>query len=200
MTRLPTENPYLHPFVKPLAFDVLTIEAMSREAFEIVLATQGVEAFLNDDFEQVSEKSVWSHPLLIARHQGAAEERLSAILLSISASYRALDDQLRDEVDFNNFKSEQRDVHSNFMMNFDDTKLPTTVRECCNKIIHADDFRPVYDNGSQGRGEGVYYMTGEIELDGKKGTMRWSVSFDIYVFLEAILETVDFLINGAKTE
>ena len=36
-------------------------------------------------------------------------------------------------------------------------------------------------------------MTGEIELEGARGKSNWSVSFDCFKFLEAMLETVDFL-------
>ncbi len=38
-------------------------------------------------------------------------------------------------------------------------------------------------------------MTGEIELEGRKGKHRWKVTFDMFNFLEAMLETVDVLNN-----
>ena len=71
--------------------------------------------------------------------------------------------------------------------------MPTTLREACNKIIHCEDFRPVYDNGSEPRDAGVYYLTGEIELEGRKGAKLWLVSVDLFNFLEGVIETAHFL-------
>lgn len=190
MARKPTENPYWHNFTKPIAFDCVAIEAMCREAFEIALATRGVEALWNDDLQDCGEETSWSHPLLVERHQDAAEERLSSMLLAIAASYRALDDQLKEKADFRSFKSRQQKEHGSFLTIYEGEGIPETLRECCNKIIHTDDFRPVYDNGSQPRDEGVWSMTGEIELEGKRGQISWKVMFDLFSFLEAMLETV----------
>ncbi|MCV6596460.1 MAG: hypothetical protein OIF40_05170 [Mangrovicoccus sp.] len=193
MSRSPNENPYWHEFKKPLAFDCDAIESMCLEAFEIALATRGVEAFWNDDLQEFGEDPAWSHPLLVKRHQDAAEERLSRILLTVAASYRALDDQLREERGFQTFKAEQLAAHGGFLTIYEGEEIPETLRECCNKIIHTDDFRPVYDNGSQPRDEGIWSMIGEIELEGKMRRKPWQVAFVLFSFLEAIHETVDFL-------
>ncbi len=196
MARKPSENPYHHPFVKPLAFDCDLIERMCRECFEIAMATQAIGAFWNDDLSDFGEESDWSFPLLVARHQETAEERISAILLSLSASYRALDDQLSGNSDFEKFKEDQLDLHTEFLTVYTGGKIPATVRECCNKIIHTEDFRPVYDNNSEPRDKGVYHMTGSVELFGRRGKVEWELSFDLFTFLEAMLETVDFLRMG----
>ena len=107
MAHPPTENPYHHPFVKPHAFDCDAIGAMCLEGFEITMATRGVETLWNDDLEDFVEESAWSHPLLVHQHQDNAEERLSSILLSISASYRVLDDLLMGDAAFKKFKEKQ---------------------------------------------------------------------------------------------
>lgn len=78
---------------------------------------------------------------------------------------------------------------------YEGTGIPDTLRECCNKIIHTDDFRPVYDDDSQPRDEGVWYMTGDIELEGKKGKASWKVSIGMFKFLEAMLEITSFLMS-----
>lgn len=197
MARKPTENPYWHEFAKPLAFDCAAIEAMCTEAFEIALATKGLEALWNGDLQDFGEEPAWSHPLLVARHQEAAEERLSSMLLAMAASYRALDDQLKEEADFQSFKSKQQKEHGSFLVIYEGLGIPETLRECCNKIIHTEDFRPVYDNGSQPRDEGVWSMTSEIELEGKRGKVSWKVMFDLFSYLEAMLETVDHLVGQA---
>ncbi len=193
MVQNPDENPYWHEYKKPLAFDCTAIEAMCREAFEIALATRSIEDFWNEELKDFGETPAWSYPLLVNRHQNAAEERLSSILLSMAASYRALDDQLRDDKEFRSFTAKQQTLHNGFLTIYEGEGTPETLRECCNKIIHTEDFRPVYDNGSRPRDEGVWSMTGEIELQGKLRKTDWKVVFDLFGFLEAMLETVDFL-------
>lgn len=193
MTRSPTENPYHHPFVKPLAFDCRCIEAACRDGFEIIMTTRGLETFWNSDLEELAEEPAWSYPLLVNCHQNVAEDRLSSILLQLAVSYRTLDDQFEGHPDFDTFRRKQHQTHESFLTVYDGKRIPDTLRECCNKIIHTTDFRPVYDNGSQPRDEGVYFMTGEIELEGTKGRSKWSASIDVFKFLEAMLEVVDFL-------
>ena len=193
MARPPTENPYHHPFVKPLAFDSDAITSMCREGFEVAMATRGLETLWNGDLNDFGEDPAWSHPLLVQLHQDSTEERLSAILLTISVFYRALDDQLKDDAGFAVFKKEQLAIHNAFATSYGDDEVQPTLRECCNKIIHTNDFRPVYDNGSQPQDEGVFYMTGEIELEGKIGNKTWNIVFDVFSYFEAMLETVEFL-------
>lgn len=131
--------------------------------------------------------------MLVEQHQSSAEERLSGILLNIAASYRALDDQLSDDDQFSAFKNQRFELHETFVTVNEGTRIPDPLRECCNKIIHTDDFRPSYENGSQPREEGVWYMTGEIELMGRRGNAPWKVTFDMFKFLEAMLEVTSFL-------
>ena len=51
MARPPTENPYQHPFLKPLVFDSDAIAAMSREGFEIATSTHGLETHWKCDLK-----------------------------------------------------------------------------------------------------------------------------------------------------
>ncbi|WP_299927837.1 hypothetical protein [uncultured Pelagimonas sp.] len=200
MARAPSENPYHHPFEKPLAFDFTVVENQCRECFEIVMATRAIGAFWNSDLEEFSEEPDWSFPLLIGQHQEAAEVRLSTILLSLSASYRALDDQICEERAYQIFKDAQKKQHQGFLVVYEGGAISDSLRECCNKIIHSKDFRPVYDNNSEPRDEGVYHMTGIIELQGSRGKTEWLVSLDIFAFLEAMLETVTFLMSEVTTD
>lgn len=200
MARSPSENPYHHPFEKPLAFDCTAVENMCRECFEIVMATRAIGALWNSDLEEFGEEPDWSFPLLVGQHQETAERRLSAILLSLAASYRALDDQICEERSYQLFKDAQKKLHQGLLVVYEGGAISESLRECCNKIIHADDFRPVYDNDSEPRDEGVYHMTGIVEVRGRRGKAEWLVSLDIFAFLEATLETVTFLMSDEITD
>lgn len=191
--RPPNENPYHHPYVKPLAVDLVEVERTTRDCFEIALASRSVGGFWNGDLEGFGEKNNWLFPSLMAAHLGTAEERLATSLAKLAVLYRALDDQLAEDEDYKEFKAKQANELSPFLIVFSGNGIPTTLREACNKIIHCEDFRPVYDNGSEPRDEGVYYMTGEIELEGRRGVKEWSVSVDLFNLLEGVMDTAHFL-------
>ena len=43
--------------------------------------------------------------------------------------------------------------------------LLDNIRTACNKIIHANSIRPIYDHLGVEVGEDIWYLTGEIELE-----------------------------------
>jgi hypothetical protein len=197
MPRPPFENPYHHPCLKPHVFDHEAVSNLCRDCFEIAMATFGVGALWNEDLVEFKETPDWSFPLLVAQHQKTAEARISSILLSLAATYRALDDQLSEVIEFEDFIRKQKEDHVNFLTVYKGN-VRDSLRECCNKIIHAEDIRPVYDNSNEPQGEGKYHMTGTIELSGVFGKAEWVVSFGLFEFLEAMLETVDFYYSGGS--
>nr|WP_316628686.1 hypothetical protein [uncultured Brevundimonas sp.] len=71
-----------------------------------------------------------------------------------------------------------------------------TLREACNKIIHAVDFRPIYDHSDRRISEGeyrrVWFMTGEIEIGGMKGREQWAAVLYVPPFLEIVIDRLAF--------
>lgn len=76
-----------------------------------------------------------------------------------------------------------------------------TLRECCNKIIHALDIQPIYENGdeehyldeeSEIKREWKYW-DGSLDLSGLKGQEEWH--FELYVsnFCTALEELISTL-------
>jgi hypothetical protein len=61
----------------------------------------------------------------------------------------------------------------------------------CNKIIHAQEIRAVYDDAVQFRGDEVvsrrWYCDGEVELKGTQGKKIWQASVHVFNFLETVL-------------
>ena len=193
--RHPTENPYWHPEAKPHTFDSAEISELCMRAFSVI--STSLDRYWNDDLEDLGEQNCWSYPRLVAEHQLTAERELASSLLNLAVRYRTLDDQLASDDDFQMFKEEQRESHGTFLTTHGKREVRDSLRELCNKIIHADDLRPVYDNGSVPRDEGVWVMDGCIELEGNYRGDEWSVTFIVYIFLEALLETADYVSKRA---
>ena len=70
------------------------------------------------------------------------------------------------------------------------------LRDACNKIIHATDFRPVYDHVDRdepdGKEQRTWHLTGEIELSGTLGKKAWSATLWTQEFVEVALDRLAF--------
>jgi hypothetical protein len=76
-----------------------------------------------------------------------------------------------------------------------------TVRECCNKIIHALDIQPIYEGGdddhfldeeSEAKREWKYWG-GSLDLSGLKGQEEWHFELHVSDFCTALEELVSEL-------
>lgn len=194
-TRHATDNPYWDDYLKPHIFDLEEVKGLCRSAAEIVLSSIGVSALWVDDLD---EEPDWEFPLLIELHQRSAETRLSKTMLSLAVSFRALDDLWRKDKEYKALMAKlHTDVGGSFLFVYEGLNINTNLREACNKIIHAEDLRCVYDNGSAPRDEGVWHMQGTLELKGNHNGSIWSVSLEIFQFLEAMLEVAYFLYSSS---
>jgi hypothetical protein len=175
------ENPYWHPEVKPHFFDTDKVEELCLIAFEAFATSSALcHEFINmvgdDDF---------THPGLIGKHREKAEARISSVLLTLSITFRALEEGLEDGNPVKQFIDRNLNEQQLHWLTPEDGK--TSLREVCNKIIHAKDISPVYGYDGQATYGGAWVMEGTIEL---KGEYRnpWHVSFVLPDFLEAILD------------
>ena len=76
---------------------------------------------------------------------------------------------------------------------YGDNEGKTSLREVCNKIIHATDIRHTYDYAFQAFYEKIWMMDGVIELKGIRQNTPWTVSFLLPDFLEVILDISNFV-------
>jgi hypothetical protein len=100
-------------------------------------------------------------------------------LLQLAVSFRTLDDILNDDLEFQQIKEELD--KEEFLTCYDGKLKVRTFRECCNKLIHAGDVRPVYANDGEG-----FYMSSSIELTGQYQKEIWQVSFDVIRLFDAM--------------
>src|SRR5262249_33616899 len=118
---------------------------------------------------------------LLKLYREGTERALSNILLKIAMLVRTRDDQIYedDAVALHEAITQVTGEEGPLATVYDpkaNAQDDPGLRECCNKIIHAEDFRPTYDNDSRPREIGGWAMDGQIELRGRKGKVEWSVA------------------------
>lgn len=199
MTATPRGNPYWDEHYKPHSVDPDEIRSLCLRAFQIVMSSQGVASLYDhsDDSDVEDPKAEPEDdaddieiPLLFALYRENSERLLSETLLQLAIFVRTLEDQVLGssaEERFRTFLAALND-EDGFGTVFDGPEgIVMTLRECCNKIIHAEDFRPVYDKDGGSDVPGGWAMDGQLELEGRLGKKEWKVALHLIDFLEAVL-------------
>jgi len=200
MTATPRGNPYWDEHYKPHSVDPDEIRSLCLRAFQIVMSSQGVASLYDhsDDSdledpkeEPEDEPEEIEIPLLFALYRENSERLLSETLLKLAIFVRTLEDQVLGTDADDRFKTflGKLNGEDGFGTVFEGPEgLVMTLRECCNKIIHAEDFRPVYDKDGSSEVPGGWAMDGQLELEGRLGKKEWKVAIYLVDFLEAVLE------------
>ena len=181
------KNPYWHPEVKPHFFDPDKVEELCLIAFEaFATSTALYRQFVDEDEEDSS--TVLTHPSLVDKHRNKAETRINSVLLTLAITYRTLEDSLEDDKRLKQFIDQTLTKHGQMLHWYGENEGKTSLREVCNKIIHATDIRHTYDDAFQAFNEKIWIMEGTIELKGIRQSTPWTVSFILPDFLEVILD------------
>jgi hypothetical protein len=117
--------------------------------------------------------------------------QISGKLLYLALLVRTIDDQYR-EIYGERYESFLKTIDSYCGSGFGSVAGKTIdLRGACNKIIHALQIIPLYEDKWDVR-EGFYYLRGTIVLSGQYHGKEWSVDFYFHAFLQAIAELLDF--------
>ncbi len=198
MTATPRGNPYWNEHYKPHSVDPDEIRSLCLRAFQIVMSSQGVASLydhsddsdLEDPKAEPEEADEIEIPLLFELYRGNSERLLSETLLKLAIFVRTLEDQVQGTDASERFKTFLAELNSEdgFGTVFEGPEgLVMSLRECCNKVIHAEDFRPVYEKDGASDVPGGWAMDGQLELEGKLGKKEWKVAIYLIDFLEAVL-------------
>jgi hypothetical protein len=181
-------NPYWHPEVKPHAIDVDEVERLSLECAHLIFASHQAAVMDLDEEGNRQRKS-----RLARLHLANAEKILSKAMLQIAVSVRTLDDQLCQSGDAQ-YASHLKaiDDRGPFAISHGDEEAKLSMRQTCNKIIHAQDFRPVYERDDDFGDKPVWYMTSVIELEGEAFGKPWSFTLEALNFLDCVLDFVSY--------
>lgn len=186
-------NPYWHPEIKPHQTDRSEIRRLCFEIVSIVLASIGRQGQGDIDFEDgdgfvISRLDNLCHEI--------SEAEISKRLLWLALIVRTFDETMGQSDEDGAYRAhrDRCEESAEFGTVFEGKEGTTQkVRECCNKIIHALDFRPTYDSDDERESSNCRWgMTGEIELEGIQGGKSWSISLWIIPFLEGVLALIEF--------
>ena len=184
------ENPYHKADMKPHYLDRDACRIKCFDVFNIVSAS----AALAGQFEMSEPEEPTEPSSMFRLHQALAEPRLSQLLLDIAVSVRTFDDVMAAEAPdvYPDFAAKTNG--ENYVGTINDGDL--SLREACNKIIHATDFRPVYEHADREiPGDAplrVWHLDGQIELEGTLGRKPWHAVLWVENFLEIVLDRIAF--------
>ena len=68
----------------------------------------------------------------------------------------------------------------------------SNIRTACNKIIHANSIRPIYDHLGVEVGEDIWYLTGEIELECSDKNQEHTYTLHTQDFISIVLDRINF--------
>lgn len=188
--RSTVKNPYHKAEIKPHYLDREACRIKCFDVFNILSASRT----LAGEYEMPEPDQPIVPSAMFNLHHRLAEPRLSQLLLDIAVFVRTFDDVMSDAAPdlYPAFASQTDGV--SFIGELDGGDL--RLREACNKIIHATDFRPVYDHVDQDiPGEEqtpVWHLDGQIELEGWLGKKQWQATLYVENFLETVLARLAF--------
>jgi hypothetical protein len=173
------ENPYWHPFYKPHTIDFDEIQDICFKAFCIFKASQALEGFapegvigpIYDMFFQSAEMKLNAHLLDLAVRMRTFEDVLSTH--EMKGEY---DEYIRSRLD-------HYDIGSLGASEAPADRQDLAFRDACNKIIHAEDVRYVYNGSNAHDDDYSWGMTGIVEISGKSRGREWDVWLSLEDFL-----------------
>lgn len=185
------DNPYHHAEVKPHYLDREAVRVKCFDVFNIVSASVA----LAGEYEMAETDDPLEPSSMFKLHHELAEQRLSQLLLDIAVFVRTFDDLMSAEAPDEYAAHVEKTDGENFIGTLDG-EGDFRLREACNKIIHATDFRPVYDHADRDLGddkfERVWHLDGQIELEGTRGKKTWEAVLNVEPFLETVLDRIAF--------
>ncbi len=165
----------------------LSVETIKRLCFDLLCMFKASQPLIKSAFEDEE----FQPGSLLDLYEQLVFPALSEKLLQLAIMFRAFDDQMKD--------SKKRDEYQKCMETINHGKdyvgvlnggEPFTLREACNKILHARTIRPLYErldqSGLKSR-QSLWHLTGEIELIGKHQSRDWSANIHLCPMLELIL-------------
>ena len=176
-------NPYWDEYEKPHFIDMESILDGLFKLHCVYLASStymGREAEEIDEFDEIA--------------MNRFESEISKLLLSISISIRVYDEFVMNTDLSDQYHEKMKSMEEIFDIG---VSIPypeaRAIRIACNRIIHAREVRPVYDNGDNPRDSGVSWgMTGSVELVGSFNESDWHETISISDFVNTCMGIVAF--------
>lgn len=145
-----------------------------------------------DEYSESEKEFNWDY------YYGLLRPLVSEHLLQCAIKFRVLQDVVRENDEEINFADLDGYACNDLILgilNGDNSML--TVREACNKIIHATeislDWTPIDNKADIDEGKASYFWSGIVKLRGKKGNSKWELSLHIEDFCIALSRLLSIL-------
>ena len=195
------DNPYWYSDGQRHHVDLISIERLCFDLTNIFEASRPLaEEF--DLAESEEEKKLTESDIPLLRlHQKYAFEHVSKTLLQLALMVRTYDDQMKDSDKSEQYIQHITKVDDGHYVGILHNKDNFKYREACNKVIHAVEIRPLYERVDRvvsdalndgNIGQDIWYLTGEIELQGQHRGNNWNAVLHTQQFIETVLDVIEF--------
>jgi hypothetical protein len=194
------DNPYWFTKGKTHNIDLGTIRRMCFELTNIVSAGQALaKEFDAKEVEEEERQNLSGEPLL-ALYMEFAETQACNLLLQIALMVRTYDDIMMGSSMGDAYNAHAAQTSGKDYIG-DLSTGDLSLRQACNKIIHAVEIRALYerverqfdqDEHGQGLDQDVWYLNGEVELSGTERSTPWNAVLYVQPFIETVIERIAF--------
>jgi hypothetical protein len=196
------DNPYWYSEKHSHVIDLAAIRLNAFHLMNIFLASQPLasEHRLDDPEDNLANL-----------HWEFYRTEITRLLINIAINTRVFDDQMkssdrRDKYLRHCDRVDTGDYIGIFQEN-EKNQERFKVREACNKIIHAETVRPIFERGDfphysmdeiddSDEDYEWWYLTGEIEMRGsrifKGETVNWFVNLFVPPYIETVIDLISF--------
>lgn len=178
MTEVTAEdNPYWHSEGQSHPIDIEAIRSLCFEIFNIFAASAAIAG----ELEFADEDDDPSNSSLLQLHHEVAEKRALELLLRLCMLVRTYDDVMSQSKHAESYTKHAEQTNGDGELGaLDGGQL--SLREACNKVIHAREVRPIYDDvtrDAEGEEESksLWHLSGEIELNGTQNKKAWEACY-----------------------
>ncbi|GAU84747.1 hypothetical protein [Bosea sp. BIWAKO-01] len=186
-------NPYWHAFYKPHLTDRGEIRRLCFDISNIITASRSKQG--SGEEYPAGEEPVPGRTEKLCFE--IAEGELSRKLLRLALLIRTFDDTMvRDDAAgaYTAHRKSVDDENGPYSAVYKgNDNLAVSLRECSNKIIHAEDVRPTYDTeDDRDAPHASWGMTGALELEGSVFGKAWDLSIQLDDYLDGVLHLIEF--------
>jgi hypothetical protein len=134
---------------------------------------QGTQSSPSDDWENYSQRLRYL---------------VSNDLIEIAAKFRVIQDTVASQLPADYFRSlDKESMQGKSIGSVLSGDVALTLRECCNKIIHADNFTLVFENARSAVPRHLYsFWNGICQLGGTHSKRPWRIALNVYRWADAM--------------
>jgi hypothetical protein len=195
------DNPYWRTEGQSHRIETESIKRLSFELINVFEASVSLARSFEAEEAEAGHTLLLANYPLLALHFELAQAQVSPLLLQLCLMVRTYDDIMS--------ASNAADAYLAHAKKTDDANHIGTLsgsatfslREACNKVIHAVEIRAVYErvdrtvaepNAENPPDQDVWHLTGEIELKGTQRKTAWEATLHTQDFVESVLERIAF--------